>query len=75
MCGTCEGIMSGFCPACNPTPDVEETPCTQCNGTGSHLFDDCGNDLTIEQYNAMNPECRGNDTCTACNGSGYTTNQ
>lgn len=34
MCGTCEGIMSSFCPACNTTPEKETVMilCPECLG-------------------------------------------
>lgn len=68
MCGTCEGIMSSFCPACSDAfgdlcPCDE--PCTCLDGW-IYMNED-GKVLTIEEWEKLPEDDRVKDNCQLCN--------
>jgi DnaJ-class molecular chaperone len=66
MCELCHGIG---CPACEVETAYE--PCDECSGSGCILFDNDGELLTPQQYEALPEAERSRDACTACEGKGY----
>lgn len=65
-CEECEGIMSGFCPACNPVEELETTKCLKCNGHGKIGYDEDGEEWEFgTEFNTG-----GWDRCEDCHGEG-----
>ena len=65
MCTVCNGIG---CPCCWEEPKTMN--CPECDGNGYIIYNDDGDLITEEEYNASPAEYF-KDACDVCNGEGY----
>jgi len=65
MCSVCNGIG---CPCCWEEPKTMD--CPECEGNGYIIYNDDGDLITEEEYNASPAEYF-KDACDVCNGEGY----
>ena len=45
-------------------------PCPVCNGKGYTYYNEDGDEISEDEYNALPSDCRGKDPCDECNGEG-----
>lgn len=65
-CEVCYGHPG--CPVCSPEPNM--IPCPVCNGKGYTYYNEDGDEISEDEYNALPSDCRGKDPCDECNGEG-----
>ena len=65
-CSVCYGYPG--CPCCADEADMIQ--CPECRGTGLRYYDENGNDITENQYNALPEDERIKEDCEHCDGTG-----
>lgn len=65
-CPVCNGLPG--CPCCSPEPNM--TTCPACGGAGEIYYNEDGDQITKEQYNALPKGRRDTDRCAECDGTG-----
>ena len=67
MCELCYGVSNGGCPCEEPTEYVK---CPRCDEEGYLYYNDEGEEITRELYDALPESERSEEKCDKCNGSG-----
>lgn len=65
-CPVCNGYPG--CPCCSPGPHY--VTCPVCNGIGYTYYNEDGDEISEEEYNALPKDCRDKEACEECDGTG-----
>lgn len=65
-CEVCYGHPG--CPICSPEPHL--ITCPVCNGKGYTYYNETGDEITADEYNALPKSKRDKEACEECDGTG-----